>query len=78
MVKIKIAGTGSVERGMAAKNHSIVVRQAPRKLVLEGQVPTSYLQDVFLFVADLVAGHRKGVAVFTIEGVAGIGKTALG
>jgi hypothetical protein len=63
---------------MASKPHSIVARPAPRKLVLEGQAPTGYLQDAFLRVSDLVATHRKGVAVFTIEGVAGVGKTALG
>jgi hypothetical protein len=51
---------------------------APRKLILEGQVPSGYLWDVLLRVSDLAASQRKHIAVFTIEGVAGMGKTALG
>ncbi len=55
-----------------------MARLTPRKLILEGQVPSRYLWDVLLRVSDLAAGHQNNPSTFTIEGVAGIGKTALG
>lgn len=73
-----INGSRNFEKHAASKPPSIVARLAPRKLILEGQVPSGYLRDILLRVSDLATSQRKNIAVFTIEGIAGIGKTALG
>jgi hypothetical protein len=76
--KTQAIAPGNLERLVVSRSHSIVARLAPRKLILDSQVPSGYLWDVLLRVSDLAAGQRKKIAIFTIEGVAGLGKTALG
>ncbi len=66
------------EASVESKSGSVVARLAPRKLMQEGFVPSGYLWDVLLRVSDLAASQRKKVAIFTVEGVAGMGKSALG